>query len=730
MANTARPILQFHDVMLDREKLEVRKSGALVSLEPKSLKVLEYLIENRSRVVTKEELIAQIWEGAFVTDNALTRAVAQLRKGLGDDARQARYIETVPTVGYRFIGRLVGADGEPEPKESANAPGVAPPGDVPGMPEPEHAAADPRRINWLVPVGAVTAIALTWVMPYFKKAPGGPDTAPRTTQFTTSPGLDLHPSFSPDGSAVVYASDRSGHFEIYVRPLGDGREVAVTADGKENGEPAWSPDGTQVAYTQYPSRGIAVVPALGGMSRKLSPFGSQPAWSPDGRRIAFRSEGITSLGLPETAPSGASTIWEVSAEGGAAQPLTRENQPAGRHSEPKFSRDGRYLAFLCFGHMRQSSLYEQELATGKLQAVTSGLPAVATYAYGGDGLTVYFVGVSEGDLTGLYRLDRDPRTRMPLGAAKLLTRIDFVQVRDLTISARGDRMAYTATRMFSNLWQVDASGRSTPLINESTFRVTQPAFSPDGARVAYLMRRQGSLGDIYVVDAQGGGAQQVTRDTAPDYMASWGPDSQTLFYLRHREGKLLLRRFSFADGSDRQEAEIGTWKAWARVSPDGKSVAGMTDNKVFVIDVAGGRQRELATGDVPVGYPVWSPDSRTLAVEMRKDGNTHVGLLAVDGGPLRQISDRPGHAWPHSWSADGKSLALAATWDGPWNLYTLPVAGGGARKVTANGLLRVFVRYPAWSPKGEAIVYEHNETRGNLYVADMAPPAAATPPGR
>ncbi|MCC6389003.1 MAG: transcriptional regulator, partial [Bryobacterales bacterium] len=98
--------LQFDTVTMDFEKLEIRKEGEALEIEPRSFRVLAYLARNANRVVTKEELLQEVWSGAFVTDNALTRVVAQLRKALGDDARQARYIETVPTVGYRFVAEV------------------------------------------------------------------------------------------------------------------------------------------------------------------------------------------------------------------------------------------------------------------------------------------------------------------------------------------------------------------------------------------------------------------------------------------------------------------------------------------------------------------------------------------------------------------------------------------------------------------------------------------------
>src|SRR5215475_12690003 len=74
-----------------------------MQVEPKALQLLVFLVENRGRLVEKGELLTAIWNGAFVTENVLPRAMTQLRKVLADDAKNARYIETVPTRGYRFV---------------------------------------------------------------------------------------------------------------------------------------------------------------------------------------------------------------------------------------------------------------------------------------------------------------------------------------------------------------------------------------------------------------------------------------------------------------------------------------------------------------------------------------------------------------------------------------------------------------------------------------------------
>jgi DNA-binding winged helix-turn-helix (wHTH) protein len=98
---------EFGDVYIDFSQMTVKRAGAVVDIEPKMFDVLLVLIANRDLVVTKDELQDGVWRDTFVTPNALTRAVAQLRKALGDDADHPRYIETVSKRGYHFIGPIV-----------------------------------------------------------------------------------------------------------------------------------------------------------------------------------------------------------------------------------------------------------------------------------------------------------------------------------------------------------------------------------------------------------------------------------------------------------------------------------------------------------------------------------------------------------------------------------------------------------------------------------------------
>src|SRR5262245_9183271 len=100
----------FGTLSVDCGQFRVERDGRPIELEPKAFDLLLLLIERRGEVVTKQEILDRVWSGTAVTDNALTRVVAQLRKALGDDARVATFIETVPTRGYRWL---------PEPDQSS-----------------------------------------------------------------------------------------------------------------------------------------------------------------------------------------------------------------------------------------------------------------------------------------------------------------------------------------------------------------------------------------------------------------------------------------------------------------------------------------------------------------------------------------------------------------------------------------------------------------------------------
>ncbi len=94
---------RFDEFLVDPKTWKLSRDGREVHLEPVVLKLLIYLIENRERLVTRHELMDTVWGDTVISESALTKAVARLRKALGDDSATHRYLETVHSRGYRFV---------------------------------------------------------------------------------------------------------------------------------------------------------------------------------------------------------------------------------------------------------------------------------------------------------------------------------------------------------------------------------------------------------------------------------------------------------------------------------------------------------------------------------------------------------------------------------------------------------------------------------------------------
>jgi DNA-binding winged helix-turn-helix (wHTH) protein len=103
----------FGDYILDDTRYELRRSGESVAIEPKAFKVLAHLIQYRDRVVTKTELLEQFWPGVFVSESALTRCLARVRRAVHDEGPQQRVIRTIRGHGYRFVAALATRVTEP-----------------------------------------------------------------------------------------------------------------------------------------------------------------------------------------------------------------------------------------------------------------------------------------------------------------------------------------------------------------------------------------------------------------------------------------------------------------------------------------------------------------------------------------------------------------------------------------------------------------------------------------
>ncbi|MEM1151966.1 MAG: winged helix-turn-helix domain-containing protein [Pseudomonadota bacterium] len=125
----------FGEFVLDLERVELRRTGAVVAMEPKAYDLLAYLVSNRDRVVSKDDILDRVWSGLFVSDASISTAIKQVRRTLGDDGGKQCFVKTVWGKGFRFVAPVHepsacptthAACRDPRPEGSDPKPGAAP----------------------------------------------------------------------------------------------------------------------------------------------------------------------------------------------------------------------------------------------------------------------------------------------------------------------------------------------------------------------------------------------------------------------------------------------------------------------------------------------------------------------------------------------------------------------------------------------------------------------------
>ena len=719
---------RWDDFVLDLDGFRLERGGVPLALEPKAFNLLVLLMGRPGHVFTKQEIFERLWPGTAVTDHALTRVVAQLRRVLGDEARDGRYIETVPTRGYRWLPKV-------ETVQDVPAEFIAP---VPLR----------RRPFPVMALGLTVAIILLGIVAWTQRGAAREEVRPdavtpasvtRPVQLTTHAGLDMHPSFSPQGDAIAFASDRSGSFELYVQALaGTATEVPLTHDGRGNVQPSWSPDGSLIAFHSQ-GRGIWVMPARGGAPRQLAEEGSHPSWSADGRRIVFQSDEPADVTPNAFGAQSGGTILTVDVDGRNRKQLTTAGQPLGGHAYPVWSRDGRFVAFSVFDGGRNNGVWRIAVDTGELAQLLEGKNGHYELAFAPGDSALYAAG---GD-PFISRIPFDLETGKISGERELIAVPGVASVRGLTMSPDGRRLGLAGLTLTSQLWAQamtpDGHGRGEPLAltTDTSRRNSLPVVSPDGLRIAYVSTRAGEAPNVWMIGVDGKNMTQLTDNESPDVQPYWHPDGRHVAFLSTRPDGFGL--WSVALDTRRQELIRPLADLTANMRPAGNSVVGesalsrsMTEvavtlvtpphanRQLFIGSMRTLDARPIADASQWLGYPAWSRDQKRLAVELKAGSSTHAAVVDLESGAVRQLTSGRGQTWVRSWSPDGRKIAAAAFHDGRWRLQWIDAASGATAPIGPPSPANVYVRYPDWSPRGDVVVYERGELHGNIWMLRLA----------
>lgn len=727
---------RFGDVSVDVAGREISRAGARVALEPKAFDVLVILLRDAGAVVDKRRLLGEVWADVHVTDSSLARAVTQVRRTLGDDPRTPRYVETVPTRGYRFIGQLESSRDERDEPDGFAPASLAAPAAVPRRRPGRGRLAvlavgalllavtgwlwGPRLVRrqeaQLVPIGAAIVEAATH----------------EAVQLTTSRGVDLHPAFSPDGAQLAYASDETGALEIYVRSRVPSAPVrTLTANGGDNVSPAWSPDGLWIAYHSRRDGGIWVVPSAGGMPRQLVQEGAAPAWAPDGATIAFQTAGeADALG---GSGGSRSTVALVDVRTGATRALTTPGAPAGSHGRPVWFPSGRQVAFVV-SRVPVAEVWRVSL-DGDAHRVASCITGCRPIVFAREGQSyVAFIGIDPHvNLATIPLAQDDVPDIVRAHGVRLPTTID---VKSLTVSPDGRHLAYSATVRTSELWEVrlaggrpEAVGPPRQLIDERRHRYGDPLFAPDGSTLAFTAVRGGDRPELYLFDVATGAARAASGAGA--FAKGWRDVSSML--VVGATATSLVRQ-DLVTGRTSPFLDLPHWLSLPdraqrmftlRLSPDltryyytAEDDAGLS---IWLGDVTqpGKEERLAAIGD-GASFGAWASSGRRLAYQVARDWRTTIGVQdAQVGADIRLLDTGADHAWVNDWSPDDTWLVMAAMRQGRWAIEAVDAASGVVHALTPAAPAAGYVRWPVWSPRGDRIVYERGMLSGNIWLASL-----------
>ncbi|MFN7920049.1 MAG: winged helix-turn-helix domain-containing protein [Bryobacteraceae bacterium] len=706
---------EFDTVVVEPRSFTVRRGAERLDLEPKAIRVLLHLIRNRQRVVGKEELVQAVWEGAAVTDNAITRVIAQLRRELGDDPRAPRFVETLPTLGYRFIAPVN------EVRETS-------------APVPPAAVAAPAR-SMRPLFGAAAALAILIPTGWWWTQRRSPLDQPphfrlsEPAQLTTTAGVDAKPSFGPDGSSFVYSSNKSGRFEIYRRELASaGATVQVTDDGHQNLHPAWSPDGRWIAYHSAAKRGIWVVASAGGSPRRLSQFGSAPAWSPDSQTIAFTAAEPFSLAPFDTGSPG--TIWTVALDGSALRQVTNGSNPLGSHAAPSWSRDGRRIAFAVL--RRDSSIHVLDLASGQLSPlVRTGvdiprLPGnfvsrVWDPVFGPGDEVLYFSAAGE---RGEHAIWAVPTKGGAKPARVFASQSDIPT--GLTLAPDGSRMLFSRLRNTSQLWTLDtASSEAKPFFKEDVLRAYVPTYSPDGKWLAFAVETQGRNRDIWVMPASGGGeAVPVSPDPgAKEAGNTWTPAGD-LLYNYGNGPNVEFRAFHPVTRKSRTLLTRNVAGIFHPVlMPNAKDLlcACSTPMNICLGPATAPMPRQLTFERERAWFAITDRAGEWLAFQIARGESAEIAVMRTGGSDFKVLTNDAAQNWTHSFASDSRRIAFASFREGVWNLWWIDRVTGERKQLTKDTAFGSFVRAPAWRPGTEQLAYEWFQSRGNIFQLELRP---------
>lgn len=610
-----RNIYRFGDFTLDPAVKILLKNDEPVRMTRKTVETLLVLLESAGQVLTKDEMIAAVWPDRVVDEANLTQNVAVIRRTLGVEHGQPGFIETFPGRGYRLTGPVAVVE---QPALSTA---------VVHTPAPKPAQAGSSL--WVLVLSVVLFLGGA-VSFWFARRANVTIQAPfHVVHATRLPGQELQPAISPNGQRLAFVWTREGAkgASIWVQAVGEASPHAVSGSEEGFTSPAWSPDGSRLAFLRITAEAteVHVAGADGTGARRvalLAPpaYGTQSRmldWSPRGDLLAV-SHGGQARQLPG--------LFLIRIATGDATQLTASGDTVGGDIDPRFSPDGASVSFIRFVSRTQQEVFLVPVAGGQARQLTSDARMISGHDWTADGKSLVIASDRSGDFR-LWRLTLGARSASlaPLGVYGEFP----IQ---LSIARRAPALVYSVLQQDRNVWRLDFGGVRWTRVIASTAQDASPQYSPSGDRVCFRSDRSGE-DQLWVSGADGSNPVQVTRGDLAPSVGRWSPDGRSIVFNSSRTfGLHVATQDERGAWTVRALGVVGIHPVYA---PDGQWIYAGERNgtSLLRLPAAGGAPAEVAR-------------TRAISLDISRDGAYVYFVREPNENRLWRVSTATGQVAP------------------------------------------------------------------------------------